>query len=758
MKQLALLLVLLLHCSHANRISRMKSLSEFFGVNQPTQKESKEDAKSQCKPLPQRIPKMYGFIGKSITGINTPIRVNNQGHVECYSDGGRECRWNVDETFVKSYGKTAKTVSCEGKKQPEDFGGAKEESDRNWCEKAKKFLSLDLYKWYSPKETKLDTCLRRNHEGEIECPTIDGKDCIWNIKEDQDCLRFNDSKVLTCGECYRKTKGISGYETPDQWCYKANRIIPDGQCCDASIDQHNFRCDIPGISIPVRRNANGNMECLSLNGKDCLYIKAENCAEFQRENRQKIKPLECGQNHWRFYGVTGYEDGDHWCARSNVIVPYYFEWMCGYKPKPGDYKLSSSEDLSKSTEKAQEEKKPSGDSNNAALTNKFSSLAPDVQALVKEMITKIIKEQVSAVQEKQKEEDASKQKTQGKDSNQSTEKKPEESKLDGKSNTKEATNDNKPNAKENPSQGEKKDPQNETQKPTNEKAASSEDKAKSQSQIEMNCMNEGVKFIDGLSIRSPNSKFVLRFNEKGSLEILDLVDNIPKTVIFSTNTPQGKYAVLESTGQLSVKSQSNESIWSTHLKKKEADEKIKSKLCLADDASLTILIEDKILSVVSPKLSDCLEEDVILKEGQILRSVNKKFTARIENGNFLLKKEPDGKNEEEVLFSSETNKNKTTTATYKLLLKTTGQLFLFRKTQLEDENTPIWNTEKKKPEARSSEKSRLCVGDKGDLYIYMISTAERLWVKPDQPKTEKKSLRHISMYASENYLLDNDLY
>jgi len=52
----------------------------------------------------------------------------------------------------------------------------------------------------------------------------------------------------------------------------------------------------------------GNPACASYDGRSCLWGKTMAEIDFA-----KVRPLVCGAAHRRLYGVTGFEDPNHWC-------------------------------------------------------------------------------------------------------------------------------------------------------------------------------------------------------------------------------------------------------------------------------------------------------------------------------------------------------------------------------------------------------------------------------------------------------------
>jgi hypothetical protein len=71
----------------------------------------------------------------------------------------------------------------------------------------------------------------------------------------------------------------------------------------------------------VYRIVNGNPECASYDGRNCLWGQAMNTIRFG-----DVRPLVCGADHRTKWGVTGYNDPRHWCslARPRVAQPSGF--------------------------------------------------------------------------------------------------------------------------------------------------------------------------------------------------------------------------------------------------------------------------------------------------------------------------------------------------------------------------------------------------------------------------------------------------
>ncbi|HMF50978.1 MAG TPA: hypothetical protein VK603_20150 [Candidatus Saccharimonadales bacterium] len=58
----------------------------------------------------------------------------------------------------------------------------------------------------------------------------------------------------------------------------------------------------------------GNPACASYDGSGCLWGLNYDQIDFRR-----VRPLVCGQEHRARWGVTGYEDPQHWCSLARTL-------------------------------------------------------------------------------------------------------------------------------------------------------------------------------------------------------------------------------------------------------------------------------------------------------------------------------------------------------------------------------------------------------------------------------------------------------
>jgi hypothetical protein len=78
-----------------------------------------------------------------------------------------------------------------------------------------------------------------------------------------------------------------------------------------------WRC-LPGISAPLQKNMYGDVECMSMDYKNCLW--GPNCNDLLYIPSQYLKPLACGDMHKSIYGNTGYDNPKHWCTKGDLQI------------------------------------------------------------------------------------------------------------------------------------------------------------------------------------------------------------------------------------------------------------------------------------------------------------------------------------------------------------------------------------------------------------------------------------------------------
>jgi len=76
-----------------------------------------------------------------------------------------------------------------------------------------------------------------------------------------------------------------------------------------------------GYFYAFRQNAQGGIECMSTDSKDCIWTKSlSDCLKNITEFPTNLNLLTCGAMHNSLYGVTGYDDKSHWCYKSCEIL------------------------------------------------------------------------------------------------------------------------------------------------------------------------------------------------------------------------------------------------------------------------------------------------------------------------------------------------------------------------------------------------------------------------------------------------------
>jgi len=87
---------------------------------------------------------------------------------------------------------------------------------------------------------------------------------------------------------------------------------------------------LPEIKTPLSRTSSGDVQCMSLNQRDCMWVGNQTeCQQLIEQydkdhnnpNAKLIKPLVCGQEHQKVWGITGYDNPNHWCARGQQLLP-----------------------------------------------------------------------------------------------------------------------------------------------------------------------------------------------------------------------------------------------------------------------------------------------------------------------------------------------------------------------------------------------------------------------------------------------------
>jgi hypothetical protein len=63
---------------------------------------------------------------------------------------------------------------------------------------------------------------------DVGCLTIDGKTCLFDYCSKPDSKFPANPQALICGNDHMSKLGVTGYESPDGWCSKVNKVLPGG--------------------------------------------------------------------------------------------------------------------------------------------------------------------------------------------------------------------------------------------------------------------------------------------------------------------------------------------------------------------------------------------------------------------------------------------------------------------------------------------------------------------------------------------------
>jgi len=98
---------------------------------------------------------------------------------------------------------------------------------------------------------------------------------------------------------------------------------------------------VPGYTCPFRVNAEtGEIECLSYDGINCewnYYNKYGN--NMTNIKTDEVKSLQCGADHKRHHGGSGYENVDHWCSKVYRYFAKMGEDNIDFNACPKDWSL-----------------------------------------------------------------------------------------------------------------------------------------------------------------------------------------------------------------------------------------------------------------------------------------------------------------------------------------------------------------------------------------------------------------------------------
>ena len=128
------------------------------------------------------------------------------------------------------------------------------------------------------------------------------------------CVGFSYSKNGTGSGCYKGNHDAGLNGNPAYMGYVKTPI-------PTPPTNTPWQC-LSNIPVPLRRNTNGDIECMSPNYRDCMWQANDaNCRNLLNSNPQGLAPLECGAMHARVWGGPGYDNSGHWCYMSDRTIP-----------------------------------------------------------------------------------------------------------------------------------------------------------------------------------------------------------------------------------------------------------------------------------------------------------------------------------------------------------------------------------------------------------------------------------------------------
>lgn len=124
-------------------------------------------------------------------------------------------------------------------------------------------------------------------------------------KDLEECVCANKYDKLSTGFC-------------EQPCPSDKLRDENDMCIDWVINGSNGWSYVRGIFTAVRVNRNGDVECASNNGKDCLWRGSEirTLEDINNPSFNPTLPLACGEDSKSKWGDTGYGNENHWCSIS----------------------------------------------------------------------------------------------------------------------------------------------------------------------------------------------------------------------------------------------------------------------------------------------------------------------------------------------------------------------------------------------------------------------------------------------------------
>jgi len=266
--------------------------------------------------------RLKGFKCFGSTKIKTPIRLTQSGAIECFSLDGRDC----SSGFTNDHECRAYVSEHKKKVLPVKCTKADYKNKNHWCKEAKKYF---FKKCHCPWETGLSVAIKfSKKEWKVKCLSMDGKKCLKDKAASKMCKKANSCKEtrskIRPKTCTKAKNTFAG----DNWCKKGYAYFKHS---GKFVCKHKT-----GVDMALRVSRNGNVQCLSHDGKNCIkgLDTVEKCAaavlkETDGGFKKPVK-VSCGEDLKSKTGDTGFGDKNTWCSKGYK----YLYKRDGKKPDP----------------------------------------------------------------------------------------------------------------------------------------------------------------------------------------------------------------------------------------------------------------------------------------------------------------------------------------------------------------------------------------------------------------------------------------
>ncbi len=190
--------------------------------------------------------------------------------------------------------------------------------DRHYmdCRPESAINSFRLQSKYRPDQVRYNySCLKTDSADDLKW-TCNNKTTDWKPESSSFDILENHSVDCPNGEAisdFRYYRDGMGYSKITYKCCKPS--IGDDKVKKPDTTG-NWRC-VNGVNVPLNKNEWGDVQCMSTDGRNCLWQANENkCTELVENKPGNIRPLVCGGGHQRAWGSRGYDSGPgHWCNK-----------------------------------------------------------------------------------------------------------------------------------------------------------------------------------------------------------------------------------------------------------------------------------------------------------------------------------------------------------------------------------------------------------------------------------------------------------